>query len=129
MYRNWKFEANAYQGAHFARRDFAGFLESFGVFGSEQAASELIFGELVANALKYGAEPIRAVVCSLSDGRVQLVVEDSGRCFELPVRRAAGRCRICATLPFVVPSAGSQAATEGTEVSLPPPTRRRSVVS
>lgn len=43
---------------------------------------ELVFGELVTNALRYGRDPMSVAVDV--DGRtVRISVEDSGRCFDL----------------------------------------------
>jgi anti-sigma regulatory factor (Ser/Thr protein kinase) len=43
---------------------------------------ELIFGELITNAVRYGEEPMEAVVRFEND-YVQIQVADSGACFDL----------------------------------------------
>lgn len=54
----------------------------------DAATCELVFGELVANALKYGENPVLAAV-ECAETQVRLEVEDCGKCFALPARLTA----------------------------------------
>jgi anti-sigma regulatory factor (Ser/Thr protein kinase) len=124
MIRAWKLEKGDYAGAHRAHGELRTLLSERGLAEEDVATCELVFGELVTNALKYGQEPV-AAGATISDSLVHLEIEDSGQCFclkedlEVPldstrgrglllssaltgslnVEKTSGRCRVTATLP------------------------------
>ncbi len=59
-----------------------------GLVEDDVATCELVFGELLANALKYGENPVSAAI-EIEDDHVRLEVEDAGKCFSIPPRLAA----------------------------------------
>ncbi len=52
---------------------------------SSAAMQELVFGELVTNAVRYGDEPM-GVCVDLADTSLTIVVENSGECADLEIR-------------------------------------------
>jgi len=125
MIREWKFEKGDFAGAHRAHQELRTLLRERGLREEDVASCELVFGELVTNALKYGVEPV-AAEASIDDSLVHLEIEDSGQCFTLAegsehppldstrgrgllissaltgslnVDKSSGRCRVRATLP------------------------------
>jgi anti-sigma regulatory factor (Ser/Thr protein kinase) len=46
------------------------------------AVHELVFGELVSNAVRHGDEPM-SVTVALEDGLMRIQTENTGPCFEL----------------------------------------------
>ncbi len=63
-----------------ARREFTAHLRTVANGEANFDAAALIFGELIANAIKYGRDPISAHV-ELSARYARLVVEDGGNGF------------------------------------------------
>ena len=53
-----------------------------------QVALELIFGELVTNAVRYGDDPM-SVVVAVDDGCLLICVDNAGDCFDLVSRLMA----------------------------------------
>jgi anti-sigma regulatory factor (Ser/Thr protein kinase) len=124
MVHRWSFERRDYAGAHEAHQELRALLRERGVPEDDVATCELVFGELVTNALKYGEEPV-AAGATLTDSVVELEIEDSGQCFnlrqnhEVPadaiggrgllissvlawslnVNKESDRCRVTATIP------------------------------
>ncbi len=80
MARNWQFIAREVRGVTAARREFTAHLRDVANGEANFDAAALIFGELIANAIKYGRDPITATVES-SDRYALLVVEDGGAGF------------------------------------------------
>jgi anti-sigma regulatory factor (Ser/Thr protein kinase) len=50
---------------------------------------ELVFGELVSNAVRHGDEPM-SVTVAVEDGFVRIETENAGTCFELERKIAEG---------------------------------------
>jgi len=125
MLHRWKFESEDFARAHEARGEFRALLRERGLREEDVATCELVFGELVTNALKYGKEPV-AVNARLNGPTVELEIEDSGKCFSLHpsrevsvdsvggrglfissvlswslnVDKETDRCRVTATIPI-----------------------------
>jgi anti-sigma regulatory factor (Ser/Thr protein kinase) len=58
--------------------------------GAERFADhELVFGELVSNAVRHGEDPI-SVTIAVEDGHVRIQTENTGPCFELERKIAEG---------------------------------------
>jgi len=136
MVHRWKLESEDFAGAHEARREFRAILREHGLREDDLATCELVFGELVTNALKYGKEPV-VVKSALSGSTVELEIEDSGKCFNLHpsrevsvdspggrgllissvlawslnVDRQTDRCRVTATIPIKLVRESSKSAS------------------
>ncbi len=81
MTKSWKFKRQDYDAACLGRREFRQLLAQRHR-SADLGAHELVFGELVANAVRHGDEPISVDVV-LSDGTVQIRVQNAGDCFNL----------------------------------------------
>jgi len=83
MRHNWEFRARDVRNVTSARREFAVRLRDTTTSDANLDASALIFGELIANAIKYGQDPITATLERGESGgsRTRLIVEDGGRGF------------------------------------------------
>lgn len=77
MEHKWQFSAREVQGVTAARREFTAHLRAVANGEANFDAAALIFGELIANAIKYGRDPIVAKVES-NAAYAQLVIEDGG---------------------------------------------------
>ncbi len=81
MTKRWGFAKHDYDAARVHRKDFRALLqERYG--SSDFTPHELVFGELVANAIRHGDDPIEAVVIFNADRTVELDVKNAGRCRE-----------------------------------------------
>jgi len=89
VYRQWEFRKGRLGSVTNARREFWSHLNDRCEKPSDPDAAALIFGELVANAMKYGREPIVAWV-DYGQSHAMLYVEDSGDCFSLTQVGSAG---------------------------------------
>ncbi len=79
MTRRWELKKQDYQAACARRKEFRAFLgERYGA--RDFANHELVFGELVANAVRHGEDPIGAEVTLNDDGMVLINVENAGKC-------------------------------------------------
>jgi len=77
--KRWSFTKQDYEAARARRNDFRALLQER--YGSRDFTShELVFGELVANAIRHGEDPIEAVVTFNADRTVRLDVRNAGRC-------------------------------------------------
>lgn len=83
MRHNWEFRARDVASVTTARREFAARLRDTMTSDANLDASALIFGELIANAIKYGQNPITATLERGERGgcRTRLIVEDGGHGF------------------------------------------------
>jgi len=82
VHKQWNFGSGDYKAASAARRQFASYVAQHAMPDSDLAAAQLIFGELLTNALRYGRAPIFAQV-RRAGGHALLQVEDAGPCFSL----------------------------------------------
>lgn len=82
MRNQWILRRRDYRTSSSYRREFARLLaETLGDDASAQGLYELVFGELVTNAVRYGDEPMCAWVdVDLDEGIVRIVVENAGGC-------------------------------------------------
>jgi anti-sigma regulatory factor (Ser/Thr protein kinase) len=71
-----------YDAARARRKEFCALLAQR-YCSADLAVHELVFGELVANAVRYGDDPISAGVTLSNDGIVEIRVENAGNCFDL----------------------------------------------
>jgi anti-sigma regulatory factor (Ser/Thr protein kinase) len=81
MTKSWELKRRDYDAACYGRREFRQLLAQCHR-PADLAAHELVFGELVANAVRHGDEPISVDVV-LSDQAVQIRVQNAGDCFNL----------------------------------------------
>jgi anti-sigma regulatory factor (Ser/Thr protein kinase) len=77
--RRWTIQRGDLRGACAARRDFARYLDSKPTGAAERYDATLIFGELVANAVKHARESVTVEV--LENGWSTVHVVDDGDCF------------------------------------------------
>ena len=77
---NWQFLAKDVRGVTAARREFTAHLRRLSRSEANLEAAALIFGELIANAIKYGNDPITATL-EHGERYARLVIEDGGRGF------------------------------------------------
>lgn len=82
MDKRWSLRKRDYNAARARRIEFRALLEERHR-SADLAIHELVFGELVANAVRYGDEPIAVGFALSDDGIVQILVESTGRCFDL----------------------------------------------
>jgi anti-sigma regulatory factor (Ser/Thr protein kinase) len=83
--KRWGLKKQDYRAACARRREFRALLaERYG--RRDFAVHELVFGELVANAVRHGEDPIAAAVTLNEDETVEINVENAGTC-------PAGHCR------------------------------------
>jgi anti-sigma regulatory factor (Ser/Thr protein kinase) len=81
MKREWALHRRDYAESCERRRDFVAFLtEHYEPANTE--VHELVFGELVTNAVRYGDNPM-SVSVAVSDDALRIEVENSGGCFDL----------------------------------------------
>jgi anti-sigma regulatory factor (Ser/Thr protein kinase) len=81
MIRKWQLHRRDYAESCERRRAFVAFLsEHFEPTNTE--VHELVFGELVTNAVRYGDDPM-SVSVAVKDDAVRIEVENSGGCFDL----------------------------------------------
>ena len=84
MKKQWRLRKRDYAGTHARRKAFRKFLLE--VDGGERIdIHELVFGELITNAVRHGDEPMSAQVV-VEDGVLLIETENAGRCFELERR-------------------------------------------
>lgn len=89
MTRQWQSNPKDYGGVRERRKEFIAFLASNLARAAEVSSHVLIFGELTTNAVRYGRVPMW-VKATLSDGILEIDVEDSGDRFDLDRRLAEG---------------------------------------
>jgi anti-sigma regulatory factor (Ser/Thr protein kinase) len=82
MRREWRFATKDFASAYRARRELKELLIENALDDGDVATCELVFGELVTNALKYGQDPVVAAF-EAHDRKASLEIEDAGRCFNL----------------------------------------------
>jgi anti-sigma regulatory factor (Ser/Thr protein kinase) len=80
--REWNLAAGDHAGASRARREFARAILDINGSSAGHAAAELVFGELVHNAVRHAAHYVKAELVVAGD--VRLRIEDDGPCFLLP---------------------------------------------
>lgn len=86
MLKHWVLRRRDYETSCAYRREFSQLLdETDGANVSTDGCEELVFGELVTNAVRYGDEPM-GVSVELDDASLRIVVENSGRCADLTQR-------------------------------------------
>lgn len=73
----WYFEVPDSSSALRRRPDFVRYLRSYGADGEDYEAAELIFGEIVANAMVHAPGPLEVLV-DWPEGRATLHVSDEG---------------------------------------------------
>jgi anti-sigma regulatory factor (Ser/Thr protein kinase) len=73
----WFFEVDDSTSALHRRADFVRYLRSYGADGEDYAAAELIFGEIVGNAVVHAPGPLEVLV-DWPEGRATLHVSDEG---------------------------------------------------
>ena len=78
----WLFESKNAVAAHSARKQFSEFLRARAVDGSDIAAAELIYGELVSNVVRHAPGPIVVQLDWTSDGSARLSINDTGPVFQ-----------------------------------------------
>ena len=71
-----------------ARHEYAMWLRSLLGRDNPLVEYELVFGELVTNAVRHGAAPVK-VEAEFRDRRLTLTVEDWGACFDIETPRPA----------------------------------------
>ena len=81
----WSASVERLEECSAARRAFVEYLRSQADEGADIDAAELIFSELLSNALRYGS--VRLSIAWLPDGAL-LRVRDRGEPFSVPARRA-----------------------------------------
>lgn len=81
MQFRWPLKHQDFSGAAARRKAFRDLMcETFEV--TDVSAHELVFGELVTNAVRYGTEPI-SVAIAVHERQLQIQVENAGPCFDL----------------------------------------------
>lgn len=92
MRKEWKLRRKDYQTSCEYRREFSRLLaETIDRDASADVSYELVFGELVTNAVRYGDEPM-CVYVDVTDGCVRIVVENAGSCASCDVHVASPTC-------------------------------------
>jgi len=81
MLRRWTLKHLDFAKAGATRKSFRHLLSTESCT-ADIATPELVFGELMTNALRYGIEPM-SVAVDVRDGMMTIEVEDAGRCFDL----------------------------------------------
>jgi anti-sigma regulatory factor (Ser/Thr protein kinase) len=113
---NWHFLAKDVRGVTTARREFTAHLRRLSRSEANLEAAALIFGELIANAIKYGDDPITATL-ERGEQYARLVIEDGGG-FAIATKLArsirleqlSDRFRITVELPVAIEEAHRRAA-------------------
>ncbi len=80
--REWRFASADGRTGLVVRREVGALTAEWTGREDLRYASELAFGELIANAVRHAPGPLRAVLSTDGRGTVELVVEDSGGGFE-----------------------------------------------
>jgi PAS domain S-box-containing protein len=86
--REWRFASADGRTGLAVRREIGGLTAAWTRREDLRYASELAFGELIANAVRHAPGPLRAVLSTDGRGTVELAVEDSGNGFEPRERNA-----------------------------------------
>ena len=86
MTLRWPLKKRDFDAAHARRKEFRALLADRHRL-ADLDAHEIVFGELTANAVRYGDEPI-VVAVAVTNGTVQIRVENAGKCFDLDRRLA-----------------------------------------
>jgi anti-sigma regulatory factor (Ser/Thr protein kinase) len=81
----WEFDSRDARAASLARREFVAVLRREAAPASDVHAAEIVFGELVGNAVRHAPGPIRVALCWKGTSPV-LCVRDSGDRFEVERR-------------------------------------------
>jgi anti-sigma regulatory factor (Ser/Thr protein kinase) len=127
MNKRWLVEPLDFESVARSRHEFRAWLSEHVSAANPLMEYELIFGELLTNAVRYGASPVHAMI-TLRPRELCITVEDWGKCFDLAslknakplaeggrgleiVKRLAGRlsvedgpnnpCTIVATMPIL----------------------------
>ncbi len=117
----WQFHADDACTALSARRAFMRFLRRSCAGQSDFEAAEVVFGELIANAIRHAPGPIDITVHSDAQGVVHLDVLDTGPGFTLapslpPCRSESGRGLYIASR--LCPHVSATCAARGSTVSV-----------
>lgn len=88
MTKHWRLQRRDYNAACSRRREFRNLLAHH-YRSTDLTSHELVFGELVANAVRHGDEPILVDIVLGEDGTVHICVENGGECFDLERQLAA----------------------------------------
>jgi anti-sigma regulatory factor (Ser/Thr protein kinase) len=81
MIRKWALRKRDYPGSRQRRKAFRAFLAQH--FRTDRVEThELVFGELVTNAVRYGDDPM-AVAVVVAEDTVRIQVDNAGDCFNL----------------------------------------------
>jgi anti-sigma regulatory factor (Ser/Thr protein kinase) len=81
MRKRWRIKRGDYASAPAQRAAFRELLSSNGL-QAKAPVCELVFGELMTNAMKYGTEPMYVDV-QIAPDSLRIKVDDSGGCFDL----------------------------------------------
>jgi len=76
--REWRFVSNDYRTGALVRRDVRELIASWTQRDETRFASELAFGELIANAVRHAPGPVRVLASTDGVATTSLVVEDAG---------------------------------------------------
>lgn len=79
--REWRFMSDDARTGAAARREIGALVTDWTGRADVAYTSELAFGELVANAVRYAPGPVRVIASTDGDGSASLVVEDTGEGF------------------------------------------------
>ena len=79
--REWRFMSDDARTGAAARREIGALVTDWTGRADVAYTSELAFGELVANAVRYAPGPVRVIASTEGDGSASLVVEDTGEGF------------------------------------------------
>lgn len=83
MLKHWVLRRRDYETCCAYRREFSQLLDGAArTTANAEGDEELVFGELVTNAVRYGDEPM-GVSVEIDDASLKIVVENSGRCADL----------------------------------------------
>ena len=83
--KEWGLRAKDFASIAQLRHEFREFMRSLGA--GDTVPHEIIFGELVTNAMRYGENPMSVNAC-VENGAVRLRVNCAGHCFDLNERLA-----------------------------------------
>jgi PAS domain S-box-containing protein len=76
--REWRFASSDYRTGVLVRRELSELIARWTQRDETRFASELAFGELIANAVRHAPGPVRVLATTDGDGTTSLVVEDAG---------------------------------------------------
>jgi anti-sigma regulatory factor (Ser/Thr protein kinase) len=82
MNKRWLIEPLDYASVARSRHEFSAWLSEHVSAANPLLEYELVFGELLTNAVRYGARPVHAEIAVRTD-ELSITVEDSGNCFDL----------------------------------------------